>query len=264
MIKTNEITSYVYCTLNTQNNKIYVGIHKTHSEEFAYDYLGSGSYFNRAILKHSSTMFIKCILVTCENIDDALNYEKQIMSTEFTSYALKSNLGYNLKAGGHGMWPTNVKRLTNGDVDILVHKKLVDEYINNGWIVGSHYVPNARGSRWMTNGHTERMAHEHEIKKLVDNGWTFGRKTTSSRAFSTGRWMNKNKKNVRIHEEEVNLYLSKGWLLGQYRAETTHHARGTKWIHNTLTGETKMICETQLDKWLNKGHWSKGRKECVN
>jgi len=82
----------IYKTTNLVNGKFYVGQDSNDNP----NYLGSGTYLARAILKYERSNFVKEILEYCEK--DQLN-EREI----FWIAKLKSNeVGYNLTVGGDG------------------------------------------------------------------------------------------------------------------------------------------------------------------
>jgi len=86
----------VYQTINTINNKIYIGVHKTTNPKDYY--LGSGTLIKRAIKKHGKSNFIKSILFEYDNSKDAYLKESQIVNQSFIS----QNNNYNLRLGGAG------------------------------------------------------------------------------------------------------------------------------------------------------------------
>jgi hypothetical protein len=88
----------VYKSVNTQNNRYYIGVHETDDPHDSY--LGSGPIIRRAVKKYGSAAFRKEILFTFEG-DEAfkLAYAKE---AELVAEALKDPLCYNLQDGGKG------------------------------------------------------------------------------------------------------------------------------------------------------------------
>lgn len=84
----------VYKIINTLNNRYYIGVHKTTNPNDSY--YGSGLVIKEAIKKHGKENFIKEILFTFENKEDAYNKEKELVNSE----TLKDPLIYNVQVGG--------------------------------------------------------------------------------------------------------------------------------------------------------------------
>jgi len=86
----------VYKTTNLINGKIYVGIHQT--EDLDDDYLGSGVNLGYSIRKYGRNNFNKEILYECDNEQDMINKEKEIVTKEF----IERPDTYNVDLGGNG------------------------------------------------------------------------------------------------------------------------------------------------------------------
>jgi hypothetical protein len=89
---------YLYQITNLVNNKIYVGVHKTHDMNDGY--MGSGIVIKMAIEKHGIDNFRKDILEIFENQESMYAREKGIVTEEF----LAREDVYNLRRGGTGGW----------------------------------------------------------------------------------------------------------------------------------------------------------------
>jgi group I intron endonuclease len=87
---------YIYKTVNTINNKVYIGVHKT--ENPMDSYLGSGKLLKQAIKKYGKNNFKKFILEKYDLAEDAFKKEAEIVTEEF----VKSSNTYNLCTGGCG------------------------------------------------------------------------------------------------------------------------------------------------------------------
>ena len=104
----------VYLTINTVNNKIYVGVHKLKENSSKFDgYLGLGinihdkhSYnhpkypFQFAVQKYGIDSFRRCTICECDTEEEALKIERLIVDEEF----IKRKDTYNVALGG-GMPP---------------------------------------------------------------------------------------------------------------------------------------------------------------
>ena len=85
---------YYLCQItNLVNNKIYIGVHKTHDMNDGY--MCSGKVIKRAMEKYGSDNFRKDIL---KNSRDMYERKKEMVTEEF----LSRNDVYNLHRGGHG------------------------------------------------------------------------------------------------------------------------------------------------------------------
>lgn len=104
----------VYMTINTKNNKIYVGIHKTNTTIFD-GYIGCGikiqnpsSYkhaattFQYAVKKYGVDSFKRITIKTFKNLEDAIKLETLIVDENF----IKRKDVYNMIIGG-GIPPTS-------------------------------------------------------------------------------------------------------------------------------------------------------------
>lgn len=102
----------VYQTTNKENGKIYIGVHKTKNPDVFDGYIGNGIYvgyslenpktaYQYALKKYGYNAFIRTVLFTYDNEDDAYDKEAQIVTREF----VKNHNNYNTKVGGlHGGW----------------------------------------------------------------------------------------------------------------------------------------------------------------
>jgi len=86
----------VYKIINTINQKIYIGVHKTTNPNDSY--FGSGTAIKRAIKKYGKESFIKSILFEYDNSFDMFDKESELVDENF----INSSNTYNLKTGGNG------------------------------------------------------------------------------------------------------------------------------------------------------------------
>lgn len=99
----------VYLTVNTVNNKLYIGVHKTDNEKVFDGYLGNGVYidspssykypktpFQKAVKKYGPKKFIKNTLKVFDTEIDAYNFEAELVNEEF----LRRDDVYNIILGG--------------------------------------------------------------------------------------------------------------------------------------------------------------------
>lgn len=99
----------VYCTTNTINKKIYIGVHKTSNPDVFDGYLGCGvkitqpstymnpkTAFQYAVKKYGTDKFSRSILYIYDTAEEAFNKEKELVTLEF----IKLDTNYNMIEGG--------------------------------------------------------------------------------------------------------------------------------------------------------------------
>lgn len=101
----------VYLTVCTENNKIYIGVHKTQDPTVFDSYLGGGVYaskpstykksktpFQYAVNKYGPAKFIRTTISIFNTKQEAFALEAILVNEEF----VKRSDNYNLKVGGSG------------------------------------------------------------------------------------------------------------------------------------------------------------------
>ena len=86
----------LYITVNTINNKIYIGVHSTKNPDIFEGYLGCGCYFNQpstyknsktpfqyAINKYGVNAFRRYTLAVFDTAEEAFSLESKIVNEEF-------------------------------------------------------------------------------------------------------------------------------------------------------------------------------------
>jgi len=109
-MENNLIKWIVYCTTNTVNNKIYIGVHRTNPNEFD-GYIGCGCYIHspksyqngttnlqRAIQQFGPDKFKRRTIKIFDSSKEAYDYEAEIVNKTF----LKRPDVYNMIPGGFG------------------------------------------------------------------------------------------------------------------------------------------------------------------
>ena len=99
----------LYITVNTINNKIYIGVHSTKNPDIFDGYLGCGCYFNQpstyknsktpfqyAINKYGVNAFRRYTLAVFDTAEEAFSLESKIVNEEF----IKKPYVYNAIVGG--------------------------------------------------------------------------------------------------------------------------------------------------------------------
>jgi hypothetical protein len=123
---------YIYLTINTKNNKFYVGKHTT---DYLKDgYIGSGHHLIKAINKYGKDSFTHYRLCFFSNSEDAYKEEALIVDVSYIEvYRNKLQITYNLKSGGMGgTTPSEETRIKQRNVKLgkkmsLVARKRMSE-----------------------------------------------------------------------------------------------------------------------------------------
>ena len=113
----------VYLTINTVNNKIYVGVHSTDNDEIFDGYIGNGVFvskvpkspktpFQLAVKKYGVKAFERITLFRCNTMEEALEIEAIIVDENF----LKRKDVYNAIVGG-GLPPMLNKNIYQYSLD---------------------------------------------------------------------------------------------------------------------------------------------------
>lgn len=91
----------VYKTINTVNNKFYIGVHKRNGR----NYLGSGVALRHAIKKYGKENFKRVIIEEFDTKQEAFDYESIVVN----KVLVDSKMCYNLCDGGYGSDPPSHK-----------------------------------------------------------------------------------------------------------------------------------------------------------
>lgn len=135
----NKYIYVVYRTINTVNNKEYIGVHRT--KNINDSYLGSGKNLQLAINKFGKEKFKKEILFIFDNKKEAYLKEKELVNIKY----IKRKDTYNIVTGGFGGFDNiNQKGKKNtqygtcwiSNLELKISKKEKNEYLNNGWVLG--------------------------------------------------------------------------------------------------------------------------------
>ena len=97
----------IYKTINKINGKYYIGKHKTKNLDDGY--LGSGTYFLRALEKYGKENFEREVLEFCNTYEEMNRSEKEYVNED----VINDKTSYNLKLGGEGGWDYVNKVLLN-------------------------------------------------------------------------------------------------------------------------------------------------------
>jgi group I intron endonuclease len=208
---------YVYCIENLINGKVYVGKHSTNDLDDGY--MGSGTLLNRAIKKHGIENFRKHVLETFQTSEEALEFEKQLVTEELVA----DNNTYNLTLGGAGSWYSanvddrireirsekmRIQNLTRWKNDLDYRQHMIDvssETFKRLWSEGKLKHPDWTGKR-----------HSDETKRKIGQANAVWQKGERNSQFGTV-WIYNSDLNLsrKIKKEELDLFISQGWIKGR-------------------------------------------------
>lgn len=270
---------YFYKILNTINNKYYYGIHTT---DDIYDgYSGSGSLLKSVYKKYGKENCVKYIIKFFEDRKSLLQYEKEIINEDI----LEDSNCYNISLGGNGNYNTHVPVITkNGDIisvskkeyinnkhlyrhptsgkvhinngikNKMVLPKDLNEWLNNGWMIGETNKSCAGKILINRNCLEERFIFEEELDKYIAEGWIRGGKSRNKGQKSFAKnlfWITNGSKQKRINEEELDRYIAEGWWRGTCQNKMTGYIR----ITNGIDMKNIKPDDNLLNYYLSNGWW---------
>lgn len=200
----------IYKTTNKLNNMIYIGCHKTENKEDGY--LGSGTYFKRALEKYGSSNFKKEILFECSTEDEMIKKEEEIVDEVFIA-RLDT---YNITIGGYsgGFYYIKKNKLNHSAGQHLIssikikedeeYRKWFSMKISNGLKLYSEnhpYNPN----HWVGKKHSEAS------KKKIGEANSIHQKGSNNSQYGT-MWITNGIESKKIKKEEE---IPEGWYKGR-------------------------------------------------
>jgi hypothetical protein len=208
---------YVYKITNLLNGMFYIGKHST---DYIDDgYMGSGAYLQRAITKHGLDNFKKEILQMFETSDQALAYEKELVTEDFVS----RNDTYNLNVGGNGGWfcansNSELQKLARAKAVRTMNAKIWSnpDYMERHRVRASERLKrfNADG-RMKSVGFTGK-AHTDATKKKVGSANSKHQSGSGNSNFGNV-WMYSllEKRSIRVPLSDIDTWLANGWHKGR-------------------------------------------------
>lgn len=216
---------YIYQIINSMNNKIYVGVHKTANLNDGY--MGSGKVIQRAMVKHGPDNFLKVILQFFDTEADMYAREKELVNEEFL---LREDV-YNLRRGGHGGW----------------------DYLNTGEGLKER-VKSPNFKNWHNAGRLRvnelREEDEEYNSKYLAKRKLCMAKATKQSMLNHPNGTFKDKKHSESTKEQM-----RASAVGKHDGELNSQY-GTKWIYNL---DLKISKKINKDDILPDG-WKLGRK----
>lgn len=190
---------YFYKITNLINDKFYYGVHNTDNLEDGY--MGSGKLLHNAYKKYGIENFKKEILKYFNTMDEAFQYEQEIVNEEM----INNPNCYNVMIGGKFPKATG--------------KVFVKDINNNGfWITKEEYLyinKNEFKAVWKDKHHKE------ESREKVRN------KMTPKNSSNPRIWVCKDGKVKYLLKKYLNEYLQNGWSLGRVNYKPRRNLQGT-------------------------------------
>lgn len=187
---------YFYKITNLINGKFYYGVHNTNNLEDGY--MGSGKLLHKAYNKYGIENFNKEILKYFDTMDEAFQYEHQIVNEEM----INNPDCYNIQIGGHYFCTENkvpVKDI-NG---------------NKFWVSKEEYLFNNDLEAIWKGKH-----HKEESKQKVRN------KMTPKDSSNPRIWVNKDGIVKYLLKKYLDEYLQNGWSLGRVNYKPRKNSQG--------------------------------------
>jgi group I intron endonuclease len=209
---------YVYKITNLMNDMFYIGKHST--EHVDDGYMGSGTLLRRAIAKHGLDNFKKEILQFFDTADQALEYERQLVTREL----VERKDTYNLNVGGSGSW-----HAANSNPELRKQK-------------------NAKAARSM-NSKTWSDPEFRERKREQTS--QLSKKLHAEGRLSAPDWTG------RKHKEEAKRKI--GEVNSKHQSGSGNSNFGNVWIHSLEEKRSIRVPRDEVEAWLSIG-WIKGRK----
>ena len=187
---------YFYKITNLINGKFYYGVHNTNNLEDGY--MGSGKLILEAYKKYGIENFNKEILKYFDTMDEAFQYEHEIVNEEM----INNPDCYNIQIGGHYFCTENkvpVKDI-NG---------------NKFWVSREEYLFNNDLEAIWKGKH-----HKEESKQQVRN------KMTPKDSSNPRIWVNKDGIVKYLLKKYLDEYLQNGWSLGRVNYKPRKNSQG--------------------------------------
>lgn len=188
---------YFYKITNTENGNYYYGVHNTDNLDDGY--MGSGKVLRLAYKKYGIDNFTKEIIRFFDTMDEAFEYEHEIVNEE----TVKDPKCYNVQIGGKFF-------CTPGMVSVK------DNDGNRFWVSKKEYLYRDDVSAIWKGKH-----HKEESKQRTRETMT-PKDSTNNRV-----WVNKDGKVKYLLKQYLQQYLCNGWKLGRTGYKPRKNKQGT-------------------------------------
>lgn len=258
---------YFYKILNTINGKFYYGVHTTN--DIFDGYSGSGTILKNVYNKYGKFNCVKYIERFFDDRKSLMEYEKYIVD----ELLIEDKNCYNIIRGGRGVYEINKQintydhnkskiHINNGCKNKLIYPKELDQYLNNGWVIGETYT-STKNKIVVNNGTNDRFIYQDELDQYLNNGWVKGGKSRNKNQKSFAKntfWINNGEKQIRICEDLMDYYLNNGWIIGIIQKTTKNYIRITDGKSNKNIHPSN---KEELNYYLRNG-WKKGSSSKTN
>lgn len=240
---------YIYRTINTKNNKKYIGQHK--AEKFDENYKGSGKILKQAFKKYGFNNFKVELLQECETADD-LDKAEEFWIAKYN--AAKSEEYYNILKGGNknsyivtqetkdkiSQYNKNTLFVNKDRKSKRISKEELDLYLQQGWQKG----------RYVKTIDTESISKR--VKKAFENPEVRYKCGIGTRGKI---WIYKENERKIINPSELDSYLQQGWQRGVNPSK--EHKKKLEEAHKgkSMTEESKQKMIDSL-----RSIWSKDKR----
>lgn len=190
---------YIYKTINSLNNKIYIG--KKTSDYFLTDYYGSGVLIQGALLKYGKENFQVELLESIDDLTD-LDTREQYWISFYNSTS--PDVGYNISKGG----------ISNDFLSKTTSARTDDEYVELRQLVGQNRKKKSK----------QQVKQLLEIKVISDEQLLYNEKKyfrLTKKYCNDVRYdsrsivvMNKNDVMIEVPHFVVDEYKRSGWQVG--------------------------------------------------
>lgn len=178
--------NYVYRISRPEiDDRFYIGVHSTNNIDDGY--LGSGNLIVSSVQKYGKSKHQKEILKVCSTRNEALDFEKDIV----TKKLINDSNCMNLSVGGGNIFMPNgtttgkiwVWNQVNGK-EMFIEESWYEQIAKSGWIKGRNPKYNNRGGAWFF----DKDGKASRTKGALPEGATLGRNGVTA----DYRWVTRN------------------------------------------------------------------------
>lgn len=215
----------IYKTTNKINGKYYIGMHKT--KDLDDGYLGSGTYFSRALKKYGIENFEREILEFCNSEEEMHKAEARYITED----VVNDKNSYNIKLGGKGGWDYVNKILTESErkrISKIASDAFKEKFKDPEWCERYHQIrvkvcasENVRNKISKANkdyykihpGTFTGRHHTESSKKKIGEVTSKAQRGAGNSQYGTCWISNKLiKKCIKINKEFLFDYILEGWI----------------------------------------------------